>query len=166
MKTCRICQVEKPIESFAKTTGNGRRHVCRSCQVKQRKPETVRENGLRAYYKKASTSRAELNARAVEYRKIRKESGNPIIRKTTMKDENRLNRWQMNKLKRVVFELKGMLCDYCGAIATEIDHVQPLSRGGTHDLNNLVPSCKSCNSSKKDKTVEEWHQTKHLRLVK
>lgn len=28
------------------------------------------------------------------------------------------------------------------------DHVQPLSKGGAHALNNLKPSCRSCNSRK------------------
>lgn len=39
-------------------------------------------------------------------------------------------------------------CQYCGAPATEVDHVKPVSRGGTHDLNNLVASCKKCNAEK------------------
>jgi 5-methylcytosine-specific restriction protein A len=34
------------------------------------------------------------------------------------------------------------------AEATEVDHVIPLSRGGTHDRNNLRPMCRSCHSRK------------------
>lgn len=34
--------------------------------------------------------------------------------------------------------------------------VLPLSRGGTHDLDNLVPSCKACNLSKGCKSPTEW----------
>jgi 5-methylcytosine-specific restriction endonuclease McrA len=36
-----------------------------------------------------------------------------------------------------------------------IDHLTPQSRGGTHDLANLVLCCRSCNSRKKTKTLEE-----------
>jgi len=37
-----------------------------------------------------------------------------------------------------------------------IDHVLPLVRGGTNASDNLVPACKTCNSSKNKRTVEEW----------
>jgi 5-methylcytosine-specific restriction endonuclease McrA len=41
------------------------------------------------------------------------------------------------------------LCVYCGAPASELDHVVPLSMGGDpFALENLVSSCKRCNSSK------------------
>jgi 5-methylcytosine-specific restriction endonuclease McrA len=39
-----------------------------------------------------------------------------------------------------------------------IDHMIPLSRGGTNTIDNLVPACKSCNSRKKDKTPLEMLQ--------
>ena len=37
-----------------------------------------------------------------------------------------------------------------------MDHVLPLSRGGLHEVNNLVPACRKCNFNKHDKTLEEW----------
>ena len=37
-----------------------------------------------------------------------------------------------------------------------IDHVVPLSRGGKHEIENLLPACRSCNSSKGAKLLEEW----------
>ena len=47
-------------------------------------------------------------------------------------------------------------CAYClTADATDVDHVQPLARGGRDELDNLVPACKSCNSSKKNSTLLE-----------
>ncbi|NLV77774.1 MAG: HNH endonuclease [Rhodococcus sp.] len=48
-------------------------------------------------------------------------------------------------------------CHYCGGMfPVEVDHVVPWSRGGSDDLENLVPACYPCNRDKADLTVEEW----------
>jgi len=38
----------------------------------------------------------------------------------------------------------------------EMDHVVPLSNGGRHIAGNIVPACKSCNSSKGNSDVLQW----------
>lgn len=51
----------------------------------------------------------------------------------------------------------GNACVYCGTTERlTIDHMIPLSRGGTDDIENIVPACRSCNSKKHDKTAEEF----------
>jgi 5-methylcytosine-specific restriction endonuclease McrA len=54
----------------------------------------------------------------------------------------------------------GKRCAYCGRTGQEIesDHVIPLSRGGSNSLTNVVPACKSCNSSKNAWTLAEWYE--------
>lgn len=47
-------------------------------------------------------------------------------------------------------------CAYCRGPFEHIDHCIPLSKGGSAWPANLVPSCASCNLSKKDKNVWEW----------
>ena len=48
---------------------------------------------------------------------------------------------------RAILLADNPVCHWCRkAKATEADHLIELSRGGTHELDNLVPSCKSCNS--------------------
>lgn len=37
-----------------------------------------------------------------------------------------------------------------------VDHVRPITRGGSDNPNNLVVSCPFCNRSKKDKLPQEW----------
>ncbi len=39
-------------------------------------------------------------------------------------------------------------CAICGAEATVVDHVLPLSQGGTHEWANLQPLCVSCHNRK------------------
>ncbi len=43
-------------------------------------------------------------------------------------------------------------CAYCGSNKKklEMDHVIPISKGGPDTASNIVPSCKPCNSRKKD----------------
>lgn len=52
-----------------------------------------------------------------------------------------------------VIPVEGQLCSYCGAVATSLDHVTPIANGGATTEDNLVPACKSCNSSKKDRSI-------------
>lgn len=47
-------------------------------------------------------------------------------------------------------------CAYCDAPATTWDHIVPISKGGTTAPWNIVPACQTCNSSKKDRDLEEW----------
>lgn len=47
-------------------------------------------------------------------------------------------------------------CAYCGGTATDVDHVIPLSRGGSWRMRNLAPACSRCNSEKGNRTPAEW----------
>ena len=49
-------------------------------------------------------------------------------------------------------------CVYCGRAANTMDHILPLSRGGTHTVDNVTPACKSCNSRKRTRTPTEWYR--------
>ncbi len=52
------------------------------------------------------------------------------------------------------------ICHYCGAVfppsELTMDHVIPLARGGRSEKFNLVPSCKACNSAKRQLLPAEW----------
>jgi 5-methylcytosine-specific restriction endonuclease McrA len=47
-------------------------------------------------------------------------------------------------------------CAYCDAPAIGLDHFIPVSKGGESTPGNLVPACKSCNSSKRDQDPALW----------
>ena len=53
-----------------------------------------------------------------------------------------------------------MRCAYCGKALTKytrtVDHIQPLSRGGSDLEFNKVLSCRSCNQAKGSMTLVEW----------
>lgn len=64
-------------------------------------------------------------------------------------------------VKDWVFNKYGKRCLCCGATDNiSIDHIKPISKGGTNDLNNLQPLCKSCNSSKSTRIVDYRHKAK------
>jgi 5-methylcytosine-specific restriction protein A len=44
----------------------------------------------------------------------------------------------------------------CGAPTTEVDHIVPLSKGGTNDRSNLIGRCKPCHSRKTAKSDGRW----------
>jgi len=52
-------------------------------------------------------------------------------------------------------------CSYCGATATEWDHLRPLvlnkkPTGYISEIHNLVPACGKCNQSKGNKGWRQW----------
>jgi len=51
-------------------------------------------------------------------------------------------------------------CAYCGKALqlgeTDQEHVNPNLNGGSLTLSNIVPACKTCNSAKGTKIVEQW----------
>ncbi len=62
-------------------------------------------------------------------------------------------------------------CAYCGSDdRMEIEHVLPISKGGAHDISNIVPACQKCNSSKRVNQMEDWYRSQpffsELRLRK
>lgn len=70
----------------------------------------------------------------------------------------RLSPWRWAILRDEVFRRDGYRCQYCGAedAPLEPDHVHPVIRGGSNDLENLVTACRPCNRSKGSKTLAEW----------
>lgn len=54
--------------------------------------------------------------------------------------------------RKTVFLRDESRCQYCGRSAENIDHVVPKSQGGTHTWENVVASCRRCNSKKGGRT--------------
>lgn len=63
-----------------------------------------------------------------------------------------LHQQHKRQVKRATFRDCGRRCVYCGiGLGLEnatLDHVIPLSRGGSHHPGNLVAACQSCNQRK------------------
>lgn len=63
------------------------------------------------------------------------------------------------KLRFEVFKRDSFTCQYCGRKAPDVllhvDHIEPVSKGGTNDLLNLITSCVDCNSGKSDRKLSD-----------
>jgi len=61
------------------------------------------------------------------------------------------------KLRHEVFKRDGYRCRECGAskdeTSLEIDHILPVAKGGTNDIDNLQTLCRECNRMKH---TDEW----------
>lgn len=60
---------------------------------------------------------------------------------------------------RQMLEDQGHVCAYCEVPLFgefHVDHMLPLSRGGSNDWSNLAITCDRCNRSKHNKTTEEF----------
>lgn len=74
-----------------------------------------------------------------------------------------LPRW----VRRDVWSMTEGRCFYCGLHTNpfgtfHVDHMIPLSRGGTDDIRNLAPSCCYCNGLKATMTVQEFGRWYHF----
>mgnify|MGYP001355667372 FL=1 len=59
---------------------------------------------------------------------------------------------------RDVAARQGGVCTYCGTSdgPFDLDHIYPVSRGGSNEPSNLTLACASCNRSKGARTLREW----------
>ena len=80
------------------------------------------------------------------------------------RDDRRSLRWQRLKaaggelatdIRSYIFLRGGNSCKSCGTGEDlTIDHVFPISKGGTNHIDNLQVLCRRCNSSKKDRVLQ------------
>lgn len=60
---------------------------------------------------------------------------------------------------QAILEIFNYTCAYCscGGKLT-MDHIIPVSKGGTLTKSNIIPACQHCNSSRRDKDIHDWLQ--------
>jgi hypothetical protein len=63
------------------------------------------------------------------------------------------------KIRFEVFKRDSFKCQYCGASAPEaileVDHIHPISKGGSDEMVNYITACKPCNAGKRDRTLDD-----------
>lgn len=66
---------------------------------------------------------------------------------------------------KVLAKLNGR-CAYCGVRPkrVHVDHIVPMSKGGSSGLDNLLPACEQCNIVKSDKDLEAFRKNIETRV--
>jgi 5-methylcytosine-specific restriction endonuclease McrA len=159
---CSRCQEWLPRADFTSdhTRPSGTIAYCRACaRVRSREryaadptPDLLR--GRRNYYADPQA----LNAKRVEWAKRNPEKRRASeARHRERHPEMMRGKWTRYRAIRrggddVDLELVKMLradpCTYCGGPGGTLDHVTPVSAGGTNVADNLVGACQPCNSRK------------------
>lgn len=77
---------------------------------------------------------------------------------------------QLRSVRKEVWGKTGGRCAYCGKelnpFIFSVDHLIPLSKGGPDETENMMPACKSCNSSKGTKLLEDFRELIHNRPIR
>lgn len=87
-----------------------------------------------------------------------------------VRSARRRKRRLSGKVQDLTVEQWSALCDawggcaYCRAVDVSLqkDCVLPISRGGRYTVDNVVPACRSCNTSKCNSEVTGWMRRKKL----
>lgn len=146
-KVCRDCRAWTPLSKLipGKKHSGGRAGLCHRCAHGRYGSGNYKRN------------RARIIARVLHWQRRNKFSVSAYKAKTAASRRVAIGTDTITgEQLRDVFDAFEGLCAYCSAPADTMDHATPLSRGGRHVVENILPACRSCNSRKHTKTLDEY----------
>ncbi len=172
MKLCGDCKIEKPIEYF-RMNGKYRRSNCKACQDSKnaqwaKKNKAKVKEYLRDYYQE---NKEKLKESMKEWQKRHPGYSTEQQRKWVRENPKRnkeLSRLKAHRRRTFVKDLGNYtieewdnLCTYYNnecvccfnQVELTVDHIIPISRGGSNRIENIQPLCKPCNSKKYTKII-------------
>jgi hypothetical protein len=177
MKNCAKCKLDKPKTEFSKRllSQDGLRPNCKACAAKDRAKNRQKIAKHQAEYR--AKNRERILAHAAEYYLANREI--IVLRKAKYYAANPEKFAEHGRTRRArqlnadgkhthadilkIFERQRGICANClvklfksGKQKFHIDHIVPLSRGGSDWPSNLQCLCPLCNSRKHAKDPLEW----------
>jgi 5-methylcytosine-specific restriction endonuclease McrA len=79
-------------------------------------------------------------------------------------EQNAKRNFTFNQLEAI--KIHGYMCHYCrSTMNIVLDHKVPKCDGGNNDVDNLLPCCSGCNSSKRNKSYDEFIEWREAELI-
>jgi HNH endonuclease len=168
-KKCFKCNVVKPVEDFGKSSDryDGLKGMCRECERKYMRDYY---HGVHPEAPERPVAQGPRFKTPVDPERLKEEIERQESARKVMRHNNRAARREAEgSFTFVEFRTKfkdvfDCRCAYCNKeldfLNAEPDHVIPIIKDGTNDIDNIVPACNSCNSSKGDLDVVYWLKTK------
>ncbi len=135
-KQCPSCGNTKPVNHFSPhpRTRDRRQGTCRSCR--RLAMQSYRQTS--GYLVWRNSNRERLSAHARHYQHTKRANGGDLSAED----------WD------TIQEMYGYRCAYCyQQVELQQEHVIPISRGGKHSWDNVVPACGLCNTRKSNRSL-------------
>jgi hypothetical protein len=179
LRKCKACGEEKPLESDFELDAGYYRHACKKCRNEQQNARRERNHDrVRARernYEARNRERKNKVSRVWRASNPEKIKGYKRREYEAHGDEIRARTWKRKQHSRAlsfgvevemvdkpaIIARDNATCYLCGAQheanspGLSLDHVIPVTRGGSHTSGNLKVACCRCNSRKKEKIPHE-----------
>lgn len=148
------------VENREKFNKNGRRfrasHPSRVRETNRRQYQTHKSERCEAHRQWRNANRDKVRDSNRRSKKAHPEWGHVCDHNRRLRKQGAEGHFTASDLTRQRESQKSR-CYYCGAkVKLTIDHIIPLSRGGSNWPENIVLACGSCNSKKHSKLPHEW----------
>ena len=175
MKYCKACDTTKSKSEFGKCKPDlvkknnldGLQYTCKECR-KTRCKKSYEKVGRETHQKHYVENLDKLKTNSIKRHHLLKKDTNYIVKRKAVGNKRRamkINAEGSFTVEEILilFDVQSGSCVYCGTELNRtgsshyhIDHIKPLSRGGTNYVDNLQLLCPHCNLSKSKKTHEEF----------
>jgi len=177
MKTCKDCQIDKPLSDYYadKSGKDGYRSNCKICLKEKLKTNYISKRSVKlkiqANWYANNSDKAKKYAK--QWRKNNPDKtkkyhqdyieANPDKERIRSREKSLRRRTKLKGngiftiINKDLLKLLSQPCCKCGNTNNQtLDHIIPISRGGRHSVGNLQTLCLFCNVSKGTKTIMEW----------
>lgn len=164
-KLCRTCDTVKSMDGFKRdrTHRDGHSTVCKACtsmrDARYYAKHAARIIALNKRWRQSNPAKCDINRaawRETHSQKARESKNAAQLRRNRAIKTAPGRGVTPEQTQQVIADSLG-ICSYCnggGQITT--DHIDALSKGGEHDVDNLAAVCMPCNNSKRSKSLLVW----------